>query len=202
MALPRVPRSNRLRSAKHCPAAAWQFSRTSSRSCLRFIAQVHSFIRRDCATEEDYFLRNTKTAFALPSVVRISLFILCGLSLTFPACFAQEAAKYPDYPSETPAQLHSATASFNYVKRDVMIPMRDGVRLHTVIIIPKGAHDAPMLLTRTPYSATDQTSHAASSHLGPILEGYDNPTDVIVQGGYIRVVQDVRGKYGSEGDSS
>ncbi|HEU5334698.1 MAG TPA: CocE/NonD family hydrolase [Terriglobales bacterium] len=145
-------------------------------------------------------MRNTKTAFALPSVVRISLFILCGLSLTFPACFAQEAAKYPDYPSETPAQLHSATASFNYVKRDVMIPMRDGVRLHTVIIIPKGAHDAPMLLTRTPYSATDQTSHAASSHLGPILEGYDNPTDVIVRGGYIRVVQDVRGKYGSEGD--
>ena len=39
-----------------------------------------------------------------------------------------------------------------------------------------------------------------SSHLGPILEGYDNATDVIVEGGYIRVVQDIRGKYGSEGD--
>ncbi|HEY1263287.1 MAG TPA: CocE/NonD family hydrolase, partial [Terriglobales bacterium] len=36
--------------------------------------------------------------------------------------------------------------------------------------------------------------------LGPILSGYDNATDVIVAGGYIRVVQDVRGKYGSEGD--
>jgi len=57
-----------------------------------------------------------------------------------------------------------------------------------------------MLLTRTPYSASAQTSQAASSHLGPILEGYDNPTDVIVEGGYIRVVQDIRGKYGSEGD--
>ncbi|HKC71519.1 MAG TPA: CocE/NonD family hydrolase, partial [Terriglobales bacterium] len=65
---------------------------------------------------------------------------------------------------------------------------------------PKGAHNAPMLLTRTPYSATAQTSQAASSHLSPILEGYDNPTDVIVEGGYIRVVQDIRGKYGSEGD--
>ena len=43
-------------------------------------------------------------------------------------------------------------------------------------------------------------SHAASSHLGPILEGYDNATDVIVEDGYIRVIQDVRGKYGSEGD--
>ena len=39
-----------------------------------------------------------------------------------------------------------------------------------------------------------------SAHLGPILNGYDNATDVIVEGGYIRVVQDVRGKYGSEGD--
>src|ERR1700722_10456709 len=103
-------------------------------------------------------------------------------------------------PSETPATLAPVTSSFDYVKRDVMIPMRDGVKLHTVIVIPKGAKGAPMLLTRTPYSAKDELGHAQSSHLGPILEGYDNPTDVIVEGGYIRVVQDVRGKYGSEGD--
>ncbi|MBZ5552710.1 MAG: CocE/NonD family hydrolase [Acidobacteriia bacterium] len=81
-----------------------------------------------------------------------------------------------------------------------MIPMRDGVKLHTVILIPKGASGAPMLLTRTPYDATKLTNHAESSHLGPILEGYDNTVDVIVEGGYIRVVQDVRGKHGSEGD--
>ena len=103
-------------------------------------------------------------------------------------------------PSETPATLTPVTDSFDYIKRDVMIPMRDGVRLHTVIVIPRGAKNAPMLLTRTPYNAKEQTSQAPSSHLGPILEGYDNPTDVIVEGGYIRVVQDVRGKYGSEGD--
>jgi putative CocE/NonD family hydrolase len=78
--------------------------------------------------------------------------------------------------------------------------MRDGVKLHTVIIVPKGAKRAPILLTRTPYNADNLTSHAQSSHLGPILKGYDNATDVIVDGGYIRVVQDVRGKYGSEGD--
>ena len=36
--------------------------------------------------------------------------------------------------------------------------------------------------------------------MATILQGYDNPTDVIVEGGYIRVVEDVRGKYGSEGD--
>jgi uncharacterized protein len=108
--------------------------------------------------------------------------------------------QYPAYPSETPAKLEPVTSSFNYSRREVMIPMRDGVKLHTVILVPKGAKGAPMLLTRTPYDATALTTHAQSSHLGPELEGYDNPTDVIVEGGYIRVVQDVRGKYGSEGD--
>jgi uncharacterized protein len=103
-------------------------------------------------------------------------------------------------PSETPADFKPATDSFDYVRRDVMIPMRDRVKLHTVILVPRGAKNAPILLTRTPYDAKDLTSHAHSAHLGPILAGYDNATDVIVEGGYIRVVQDVRGKYGSEGD--
>jgi putative CocE/NonD family hydrolase len=109
-------------------------------------------------------------------------------------------AQYPNFPSETPAQVEPATESFDYTRRDVMIPMRDGVKLHTVILVPKGAKNAPILLTRTPYDATKLTSHAESPHLGPILEGYDNSTDVIVDGGYIRVVQDIRGKHGSEGD--
>src|SRR5882762_8223896 len=103
-------------------------------------------------------------------------------------------------PSETPTQITPVTDSFDYIRRDAMIPMRDGVKLHTVILVPKGAKNAPILLTRTPYDATDLTSHAHSSHLGPILSGYDNATEVIVGGGYIRVVQDVRGKYDSEGD--
>ena len=58
----------------------------------------------------------------------------------------------------------------------------------------------PILLTRTPYSADQLTTNMASSHLGPTLYGYDNATDVIVEDGYIRVIQDIRGKYGSEGD--
>ncbi len=81
-----------------------------------------------------------------------------------------------------------------------MIPMRDGVKLHTVILLPKGAAHAPMLLTRTPYDAGAMAANLHSAHLGPSLYGYDNATDVIVEGGYIRVVQDIRGKYGSEGD--
>ncbi|HYN23645.1 MAG TPA: CocE/NonD family hydrolase [Pyrinomonadaceae bacterium] len=109
--------------------------------------------------------------------------------------------------SETPARIEPTNDGFDYVRRSVMIPMRDGVKLHTVILMPKNAvkvagraGEAPILLTRTPYNANGLTSHAQSSHLGSILSGYDNATDVIVEGGYIRVVQDVRGKYGSEGD--
>src|SRR5712664_3267519 len=113
---------------------------------------------------------------------------------------APPPAAPPALPSETPAQFTPVTDSFDYTRREVMIPMRDGVRLHTVILVPKGAKRAPILLTRTPYDANVFTSHAASSHLGPILQGYDNATELIVEGAYIRVVQDVRGRYGSEGD--
>ena len=111
-----------------------------------------------------------------------------------------QAPKYPAFPSETPQTFTPVTGSFDYVRRVAMIPMRDGVKLHTVILVPKGAKGAPILLTRTPYDADGLTGHAWSSHLGPILSGYDNATDVVVEGGYIRVVQDVRGKHGSEGD--
>ncbi|MDQ2988821.1 MAG: CocE/NonD family hydrolase [Pseudomonadota bacterium] len=109
-------------------------------------------------------------------------------------------ATYPALPSETPAEFTPVTASFNYIKRSVMVPMRDGVKLNTIVIVPRGARGAPILLTRTPYDASSFTSHAESSDMLSILQGYDNPADVIVEGGYIRVVQDVRGKHGSEGD--
>ncbi|MBI1765999.1 MAG: CocE/NonD family hydrolase [Acidobacteria bacterium] len=131
-----------------------------------------------------------------------TLLVLCAVLGTGSA-FAQTPTpqkKYPGLPSETPDNLVPTNDGFDYVKRDVMIPMRDGVKLHTVVLVPKGAQGAPILLTRTPYNATELTSHAASSHLGPILTGYDNAVDVIVEGGYIRAVQDIRGKYGSEGD--
>lgn len=139
-------------------------------------------------------------------LIKIALGILSLVAP--PAVMAQDAvqadsppsATYPGLPSDTPENIEPITESFDYIRRNVMIPMRDGVKLHTVIIIPKGARAAPILLTTTPYDADSLTSHAESSHLDAILQGYDNATDVIVDGGYIRVVQDVRGKYGSEGD--
>ncbi len=116
---------------------------------------------------------------------------------------APPAAQYPALPSEMPANFVPTSDGFDHVRREVMIPMRDGVKLHTVILVPKaalGAKGAPILLTRTPYDADKLTTVNESAHLGPSLDGYDNAVETIVEGGYIRVVQDVRGKHGSEGD--
>ena len=125
--------------------------------------------------------------------------LLPAASNALPAADAPQAT-YPDYPSEIPAHFTPVTDSFDYERREAMIPMRDGVKLHTVILVPRGARHAGILLTRTPYDADALTSHTMSGHLAPLLQGYDNATDVIVEDGYIRVVQDVRGKYGSGGD--
>ena len=129
--------------------------------------------------------------------------VLCVLLLVEPS-LAQSQRKAADtesgLPTEIPAKFQRVTDEFDYVRREAMIPMRDGVKLHTVILVRKRAKDAPILLTRTPYDADRLTTHAQSAHLGPTLKGYDNAVDVIVEGGYIRVVQDVRGKHGSEGD--
>jgi putative CocE/NonD family hydrolase len=124
------------------------------------------------------------------------LMLVVALSVTSDRAKAQT----PTLPNETPQKIQPTNYGFDYLRREVMIPMRDGVKLHTVVLIPNGAKNAPILLTRTPYNATELTTRTNSSHLGPSLYGYDNATDVIVEGGYIRVVQDIRGKYGSEGD--
>ena len=134
------------------------------------------------------------------AVLAVMLGVLCIAEPAGAQPASPPPPQYPAYPSETPTTLRPATEGFDHVRREVMIPMRDGVKLHTVILVPKGARGAPILLTRTPYNATELTSHAHSAHLGPSLSGYDNATDVIVEGGYIRVVQDIRGKYDSEGD--
>src|SRR5688572_17157861 len=111
----------------------------------------------------------TPMKLAGPVVAVLSLVASAGAQSVSP-----KTPQYPDLPSETPATLQPAVDSFDHVRRDVMIPMRDGVKLHTVILVPRGARGAPMLLTRTPYDATALTSHQHSSRLGPLLSGYDN----------------------------
>src|SRR6516165_3322514 len=108
--------------------------------------------------------------------------------------------KYAEYPGETPQKFVRPTDGADFECRQVMIPMRDGVKLLTFILVPKGGTRAAILLTRTPYDAKHMTARTPSLHLGTRLWGYDNAVETIIEGGYIRVVQDIRGKYGSQGD--
>ncbi len=100
-------------------------------------------------------------------------------------------------PSDTPVIFAPVLGEFDYTRREVMVPMRDGVRLKTFILVPKGASNAPMLLQRTPYDADGRTRRFESPHL---LAAVPHMDDTAVAAGYIIVVQDVRGKHGSEGD--
>src|SRR5438045_2291959 len=59
--------------------------------------------------------------------------------------------------NDIPAKYEPPVTTYDYVRREVMIPMRDGVKLFTSIVIPKGAKQAPILLTRTPYNASKRT---------------------------------------------
>lgn len=110
------------------------------------------------------------------------------------------AAPAPLLPSEIPAQFAPREAGFDFVRRSVMIPMRDGVKLRTVILIPRGAAHAPILLTRTPYGAVSRFSDNPSASLGGVIGDGDVVDELVTQDGYIRVVQDIRGKHGSEGE--
>jgi putative CocE/NonD family hydrolase len=126
-------------------------------------------------------------------VSRNGLLTAAALLTWAPAVPAQTPPLTPDIP----ATFETPTASYDYVRRVVMIPMRDGVKLYTVIIIPRGARRAPAILTRTPYNAAKRTERNQSPRMLATLPEGD---DVFVADGYIRVFQDVRGKYGSEGD--
>src|ERR1044071_3824566 len=75
----------------------------------------------------------------------------------------------PQQTPDIPKTFTRPTTEYDYVKREVMIPMRDGVKLHTVIVIPKGAQGAPILLSRTPYNADKTTSRNPSQRITEIL---------------------------------
>ena len=103
----------------------------------------------------------------------------------------------PPMTPDIPAQFNFPEVRNDWIKRTVMIPMRDGTKLYTVIVMVKGTQDAPILLTRTPYNAKRRAERFSSPHITAELAQLDEP---FVTDGYIRVYQDIRGKYGSEGD--
>src|SRR3954470_13479860 len=112
---------------------------------------------------------------------KAAVLCLCSIMAAAATVAAQQS-------SDIPKTFTVPQTGYDYVKRDVMIPMRDGVRLHTVIVVPKGAKDAPILLTRTPYNASKRASRNESPHMLSILPEGD---EVFVAAGYIRVFQDV-----------
>ncbi|NVD97395.1 CocE/NonD family hydrolase [Massilia sp. BJB1822] len=126
-----------------------------------------------------------------PSVRLPGLILLSAFAAS--AALAQTSPMTPDIGP----RLEAPDENADYIKRVVMIPMRDGVKLHTVIVIPKGASRAPMILTRTPYNAAKRVQRSISPSMLATLPQGD---EVFVSEGYIRVFQDVRGKHGSEGE--
>lgn len=79
----------------------------------------------------------------------------------------------------------------SYTRTEAMVPMRDGVRLHCVIFRPERTTDSeklPILLDRTPYGASETDA-----------QDLNNEMPELVASGYIFVIEDVRGRYGSEG---
>src|SRR5262249_1076437 len=109
---------------------------------------------------------------------RISLAICVCLVAFVPLACGQELASSTDF-------------STLFTKQDAMIPMRDGVKLHTEIYVPKDAKaPLPFFLTRSPYGLHDDAKGYT-----PVVALYQE----MFADGYIFVFQDIRGKYGSEG---
>jgi len=108
-----------------------------------------------------------------------------------------QTTQTPPLTPDVPPKFVKPTTGYDYTKREIMIPMRDGVKLYTVIVIPNGAKNAPILLTRTPYDAEHRAKRSDSFLM---LNELPQGDEVFVKEGYIRVFQDVRGKYHSEGE--
>lgn len=81
---------------------------------------------------------------------------------------------------------------------DVMVAMRDGVRLATDIYLPQGPGPFPVLLERTPYGKR-KANHADRTLLDPIARTKPEIAAQFVAAGYAYVLQDCRGRYASEG---
>ncbi|WCE04278.1 CocE/NonD family hydrolase [Pseudoxanthomonas sp. JBR18] len=136
-------------------------------------------------------MKNTALALAIASVCALPV-----AALAAPQDAGQVTPDMVQTGSDIPKAWQQPEGNFDYVKREVMIPMRDGVKLHTVIVIPKGAHDLPILLERTPYDASGFAPNNSPHMADAVRPGNKDWAD----GSTILVWQDIRGKYGSEGD--
>src|SRR5947209_3752825 len=96
-----------------------------------------------------------------PSALFPALLLASAIWGPMSASKAQSPAVTPDMVqsgNDIPAKWQEPHPGYDYEKREAMIPMRDGVKLHTVILVPIGAKGLPILLERTPYNADHFTS--------------------------------------------
>ena len=94
------------------------------------------------------------------------------------------------------AAVRAPNPDDDFTLSEAMIPMRDGVKLHTLVLTPKAPQGAmPMLLMRTPYNAATRLKVKQVTQLGAML----GPGLAELRG-YIFVFQDIRGRNGSEGE--
>jgi putative CocE/NonD family hydrolase len=123
---------------------------------------------------------------------------LATLSLTLAASAGAAAPPTPVTPMtpDVVASYDQVRPEADFVKRVAMVPMRDGVKLYTVIVFRKGTSGGPILLSRTPYDAKGSAARNASQRIVDILPVMDAE---FANDGYIRVYQDIRGLYHSEG---
>ena len=120
----------------------------------------------------------------MPSFRPLRALLLLTLLLAWGGCGFSTQSKAPG---------PTATLQEAYAKREVLIPMRDGVSLFTAIYTPKVAgRTFPILLQRTPYSVYPYGEGSFPSHLGPSARFQEE--------GFIFVYQDVRGRMMSEGE--
>ena len=66
----------------------------------------------------------------------LSAILSLSLAAASTRAHSQATPLYPNYPSEIPAAFQQPTTGMDYARRDVMIPMRDGVKLHTILLVP------------------------------------------------------------------
>ncbi len=89
---------------------------------------------------------------------------------------------------------NTAWLAENYTKYEHRIPMRDGAKLYTRVFVPKDESEAwPIILTRTPYALKPYGSDHYTASL-------TNSFGVLAKDRFVLVTQDVRGRYGSEGE--
>ena len=134
-------------------------------------------------------------AFLRSMALSASFVLLSGLAIASPP--KGDSGPIDPMANETVESYDWVRPEADYIRREEMIPMRDGTKLFTVIVMRKGTTDAPILLSRTPYDATRSTSRNRSQRIEDVLPVMDAD---FVNDGYIRIYQDVRGLGKSEGD--